>query len=76
MLIRMASLSEKTGDKALKVIGRDHHQHLLDEDKDYMIVFWDKNRQGKTNRQAVLEVDRGLNTIRDVGLTQIDNDLE
>ena len=41
-----------------------------------MIVFWDKNRQGKTNRQAVLEVDRGLNTIRDVGLTQIDNDLE
>lgn len=41
-----------------------------------MIVFWDKNRQGRTNRQVVLEVDRGLNTVRDIGVTQIDNDLE
>ena len=49
---------------------------MLDEDKDYMIVFWDKNRQGQTNRQVILEVDRGLNIIRDVGKTQINNDLE
>ena len=76
MLIRMASQSEKAGDKSLKVIGKDGHSKLLDEDKDYMIVFWDKNRQGRTNRQAIIEVDRGLNTIRDIGLTTIDNDLE
>lgn len=76
MLVRMASQSEKVGDKSLKVVGEDGHTHLLDEDKDYMIVFWDKNRQGRTNRQVVLEVDRGLNTIKDIGKTQIDNDLE
>lgn len=76
MLVRLATQSEKVGDKALKVIDANRHQRALDEDKDYMIVFWDKNRQGRTNRQVVLEVDRGLNTIRDVGVTQIDNDLE
>lgn len=76
MLVRMATQSEKVGDKALRVIDEQHHQKLLDEDKDYMIVFWDKNRQGRTNRQVVLEVDRGLNTVRDIGVTQIDNDLE
>ena len=76
MLVRMATQSEKVGDKSLKVIGKDGHSHLLDEDKDYMIVFWDKNRQGQTNRQVVLEVDRGLNIISDIGKTQIDNDLE
>lgn len=76
MLVRMATQSEKVGDKALKVIDDQHHQKLLDEDKDYMIVFWDKNRQGRTNRQVVLEVDRGCNTVRDIGVTQIDNDLE
>ena len=41
-----------------------------------MIVFWDKNRQGQTSRQVVLEVDRGLNIVRDIGKTQINNDLE
>ena len=76
MLVRMATQSEKSGDHALKVIGKDGHSHLLDEDKDYMIVFWDKNRQGRTNRQVVIEVDRGLNTVKDIGKTQIDNDLE
>ena len=76
MLVRMVTQSEKVGDKALRVIDDQRHQKLLDEDKDYMIVFWDKNRQGRTNRQVVLEVDRGLNTVRDIGVTQIDNDLE
>lgn len=76
ILVRMATQSDKVGDKALKVIANDGHSRLLDEDKDYMIVFWDKNRQGRTNRQVVLEVDRGLNTILDIGRTQIDNDLE
>lgn len=76
MLVRMMSQSEKVGDKALRIIKEDGHQALLDEDKDYMIVFWDKNRQGQTSRQVVLEVDRGLNIVRDIGKTQINNDLE
>lgn len=76
MLTRMVSQSEKEGSTALKVINDDGHSVQLDPEKDYMIVFWDKNRQGATNRQVVLAVDRGLNLIRDVGWTQIDNDLE
>lgn len=76
MLVRTASQSEKTGDRAIKVIGEHGHQVALSDDRDYMIVFWDKNRQGQTNRQVVIEVDRGRNLIHDVGKTQIDNDLE
>ena len=76
MLTRMLSQSEKEGSTAIKVINEDGHSVQLDPENDYMIVFWDKNRQGSTNRQVVLAVDRGLNLIRDVGWTQIDNDLE
>lgn len=77
MLVRMLSQSEISGKNAIKVINpTSGHSEMLDEDKDYMIVFWDKNRQGQTNRQVILEVDRGLNIIRDVGKTQINNDLE
>ena len=72
----MASQSEVSGKNAIKVVNSKGHSEMLDEDNDYMIVFWDKNRQGQTNRQVVLEVDRGLNLIRDVGKTQINNDLE
>lgn len=76
MLVRMLSLDEKSGSNAIRVIDDSGHGVVLDEDKDYMLVFWDKNRQGKVNRQVVLEVDKGLNTVKDIGLTQIDNDLE
>ena len=76
MLTRMLSQSEKEGSTAIKVINSDGHSVQLDPERDYMIVFWDKNRQGSTNRQVILAVDRGLNLIRDVGWTQIDNDLE
>lgn len=76
MLVRMVSLSEKDPEKGIQVIDRNGNKKLLEEDKDYMIVFWDKNRQGQTNRQVVLEVDRGLNIVRDTGITQIDNELE
>ena len=76
ILVRMASQSEVSGKNAIKVVNSKGHSEMLDEDNDYMIVFWDKNRQGQTNRQVVLEVDRGLNLIRDVGKTQINNDLE
>src|SRR5699024_10525554 len=65
ILVRMLSQSEITGKNAIKVINpTSGHSEMLDEDKDYMIVFWDKNRQGQTNRQVILEVDRGLNIIR------------
>ncbi|PWT35099.1 replication protein [Limosilactobacillus reuteri] len=76
MLTRMVSQSEKEGSTALKVINSDGYSVQLDPEQDYMLVFWDKNRQGATNRQVVLAVDRGLNLIRDIGWTQIDNDLE
>lgn len=76
MLVRMLSLSEKSGKGMLKVIDKNGHQRQLDEEKDYMVVFWDKNRQGDTSKQVVLQVDRGLNRLEDVGYTQIDNDFD
>lgn len=76
MLTRLLTASEKSADKGIKVYDSHRHRVILDEDKDYMVVFWDKNRQGDTSWQIVLEVDRGLNLIRDIGITQIDNDLE
>lgn len=43
----------------------------LDEDRDYMVVFLDKNRRGTTTLQVVLETDKGRNKISDIGFTKI-----
>lgn len=73
ILVRMVTEGEKGG-KGL-VVKRGRQQVILKEDNDYMLFFWDKNRQGSTNKQAILRVDKGRNTVKDVGYTKIDQQL-
>lgn len=75
MLIRDVLESEKGGDSKGLVIKRaDGAKGQLNEEKDYMIVFIDKNRQGSTNNQVVWRVDKGRNIIKDVGFTRVSQD--
>lgn len=72
ILFRLAGANEKgDGKTALSVKTQDGKRKKLNPDKDYFILFWDKNRQGQTSRQVVVEVDRGRNIVKDIGLTQI-----
>lgn len=73
ILVRMVSEGEKGG-KGL-VVKRGKQQVILKEDNDYMLFFWDKNRQGSTNKQAILRVDKGRNMVKDIGYTKIDQQL-
>lgn len=72
ILMRPLAQSEKTGKSALKVIDENGHSKELNEDDEYFVLFWDKNRRGPTNKQIVLRADRGLNKIWDIGYTQIE----
>lgn len=75
LLIRDVLETEKGGDSKGLVIKRaDGATGQLSEDKDYMVVFIDKNRQGSTNNQIVWRVDKGRNIIKDVGFTRISQD--
>lgn len=75
ILIRDVLESEKGGDaNAIAVKRADGAQVQLSEEKDYMVVFIDKNRQGSTNMQVVWRVDKGRNIIKDVGFTRISQD--
>lgn len=74
ILVRMVSENEKGG-KGL-VVRRNGKQIILKEENDYMLFFWDKNRQGATNKQAVLRVDKGRNKCKDIGYTKIEQNLQ
>lgn len=75
MLIRDVLESEKGSDsKSLMIKRADGAKVQLNEDKDYMVVFIDKNRQGSTSNQVVWRVDKGRNVIKDVGFTRISQD--
>ncbi|KRL08022.1 replication protein [Liquorilactobacillus hordei] len=72
LLIRLLSETEKgEGAGSLKVKNEDGRTVALNEDEDYFVVFWDKNRQGSTSEQAVLKVDRGRNKVKDIGKVRI-----
>lgn len=47
---------------------------FLDDDKEYMVAFIDKNRQGSTSNQIVWLVDKGRNVMEDEGFTRISQD--
>lgn len=68
-LILVRHLTEK--EKESLHVERKRNKVKLELEKDYMVVFIDKNRRGSTSVQVVLEVDKGRNIIRDVGITRI-----
>lgn len=75
LLIRDVLETEKGGDaKALVIKKPDGGSTQLNEEKEYMVVFIEKNRQGSTSNQVVWRVDKGRNTIRDVGFTKVSQD--
>lgn len=47
----------------------------LNPENDYMVLFIDKNRSGSTSHQVVLKTDKGKNIVKDVGYTQISEDI-
>ena len=79
MLVRDVTQSEKDPEakasERLTVHNAAGYEVELQPEEDYVIVFWDKNRQGTTNEQVVLKVNRGLNTFTDVGTCRLDRAL-
>lgn len=79
MLVRDVTQSEKDPEakaaERLTIKNKQGFEVELNPEDDYVIVFWDKNRQGTTNQQVVLKVDRGLNTFTDVGICTLDRAL-
>ena len=73
ILVRNALESEK-GANGLKVKRADGRSVELSEEKEYMIAFIDKNRQGSTSSQIVWRVDKGRNIMKDVGFTKVSQD--
>ena len=68
-LLLVRHLTEK--EKESLYVERNKGKVELDKNKDYMVVFIDKNRRGSTSVQVVLEVDKSRNIIKDVGITRI-----
>lgn len=79
MLVRDVTQAEKDPEgkasERLTVHNSAGYEVELQKDEEYVIIFWDKNRQGTTNRQVVLKVNRGLNTFKDVGTCTLDRTL-
>ena len=78
MLARKALETEKQGGRnELKVMHptNPNMNLVMDENKEYMIVFFDKNRQGSTSKQVVLEVDMARNIVRDFGYCNVPQDI-
>lgn len=72
LLVRLAGDNEKGEDKgSLEAKADDGRKVKLNPEKDYFIVFWDKNRQGATSEQAVIRIDRGRNIVKDIGRVRI-----
>lgn len=74
ILIRNVFETEKEGKTGLKIHDAKGSLKTLDPDKDYMVLFLDKNRAGPTSKQIVLETDKDRNVIRDIGFTIISED--
>lgn len=74
LLVRDMLENEKQGESGGLVVKKDGQQIILNEDSDYMVCFIDKNRQGSTSNQIVWRVDKGRNTMIDVGLTRVAQD--
>lgn len=75
LLVRNVLETEKgTEAKALKVKGVNNRDVFLSEDKDYMVCFIEKNRQGSTSHQVVWRTDKDRNILKDVGLTKVAQD--
>lgn len=74
LLVRDMLENEKQGESGGLVVKKNGQQVILNEDADYMVCFIDKNRQGATSNQIVWRVDKGRNTMIDVGLTRVSQD--
>lgn len=74
ILIRNLFEGEKDPKTGLKVRDAKGAIKTLDPDKEYMVLFLDKNRAGSTAQQIILETDKDRNIIRDVGFTVIAED--
>lgn len=75
ILSRKVLVDEKSGGKnELRIDKADGSRAVLDSEKDYRILFIDKNRTGSTSKQIVLETDLGKNTVKDVGYTLVPED--
>lgn len=75
LLVRNVLEGEKGNEStSLKVKGAKKVDKILSQDKDYMICFIDKNRQGASTDQVVWRVDKGRNLLIDTGLTRVAQD--
>ena len=83
MLMRHLADDEKEGGKRKLSVykltgtnGKTKKPVILDEDKQYIIIFIDKNREGESGSfQVVAEVDLGRNMYREVGITHVPQEL-
>lgn len=76
LLIRRVWEDEKQGGKnelqVFRLEGKTKIPVILDPDKNYVIVFTDKNRRGDTQQyQIVAESNLGLNTYKEIGLCSL-----
>ncbi len=74
MLMRHALESEKNGGKNKVPVKTKTGTKYMQEDKQYFILFFGKNRANKGNRQLVFEVDMGRNIMKDFGTCIIPED--
>ena len=74
LLVRDMLENEKKADSTGLVVKKNGQQVILDEDKDYMVCFIEKNRQGSTSNQVVWRVDKGRNVMKDIGFTKVAQD--
>lgn len=75
ILVRNVLETEKGADaKGLVIKRADGAVGSLSEDKEYMVAFIEKNRQGSTSNQVIWRVDKSRNIVKDVGFTKIAQD--
>lgn len=78
MMIRKLRIDEyPNGRNSLKVFNYINKSQVpveLDEAKHYVIIFIDKNRNGRDAIQLVAEIDYALNTFNEIGYTIIPHD--
>lgn len=74
ILMRRVLSVEKSGGKSELKVTRNEEEKPLIPDRDYRVLFIDKNRMGSTNKQIVIETDMGRNIIKDKGFTTVPED--
>jgi len=75
ILLRRAFDSEKEGGRNELSIKTDKGYTKMKQEKEYFVVFVDKNRQGGTHYQIVMEADIGRNIIKDFGTTRVPQEI-